>query len=253
MIYWIHFYFPAYAKGFGLEDTLDEILTFVKNYDGVESCNRRSRRDPATKQHIFKGSCFITFNNLENCKKFIEAESIKYKETELIRKFQQDYFNGKKKEFEERKMSKMQKKDVQHTAQKEEMKKTLLKGVSLFFTGIEEGETLTREEIKEKINEISQLEPAFLDYSKNNAEGYIRMKTENEAKELFEKLTDGKLDIGDIHLEVKMLEGEEEEEYLKKTASTIVDKRQKNKLSARNNRKRKGNFNNDASRNKIKK
>jgi len=51
----------------------------------------------------------MTFRDLESCKKFVEAESVTYKDVELIRKYQKDYLLEKEKEFEERKKTRGEK------------------------------------------------------------------------------------------------------------------------------------------------
>ncbi|KAK9694622.1 La domain [Popillia japonica] len=229
----------AYAKGFPKTEELDDIVSFLEEYGPIESCGKRSYLDVATKENKFKGSCFIIFETVELCKKFIEAESIKYKNVELIRKWQEDYYKEKKEEVETRRNSKKQKQEAKIAKAKEENKIDIPKGTILHFTGIADDQTLTREEIKEKISEQCEMEPAFIDYKKGDTEGYIRLKNENDAVELHKKLTDGKLEIGEINLTLRVLQDEEEDEYLKKTADAVAEMRK------RKGRKRKGNFNND--------
>ncbi|VEN56681.1 unnamed protein product, partial [Callosobruchus maculatus] len=156
----------AYAKGFPLDEDLNNIINFLEPYGPIESCNRRS-----TKDHKFKGSCFIIFKDIETCKKFVEAESIKYKDTELIRKMQADYFAEKKKEIEDKKKAKKEKK--QAAEEKPQKPLEFPKGAILHFTGLQEGESLTREEIKDKVKEIGDMETAFIDFKKGDLEGRI--------------------------------------------------------------------------------
>ena len=49
----------------------------------------------------FKGSIFLTFKTEEAAKGFVEKEE-KYKEGALLKKFQKDYLEEKKKEMDER-------------------------------------------------------------------------------------------------------------------------------------------------------
>lgn len=207
----------------------------MEPYGPVESVNRR-----ATKDHKFKGSCFIIFKDEETCKKFIELESVKYKETELIRKFQEVYFADKKKEIEERKRSKKEKKDKADDRQQKPIEYP--KGAIIHFSGLEEGQTLTREEIKEKIKEIGDVDVPYVDFTKGDLEGYVRFPEENSAVEFHKKLTDGEMEVEKFKLKTKVLEGEEEEAYLKKTSDAVLEIRKKQKQNSRNNRKRKGNF-----------
>ncbi len=69
----------------------------------------------------------MTFRDLESCKKFVEAESVLYKDVPLIRKYQKDYLEEKEKEFEERKKMRGEKGkakgETQQTDGKKEEKK----------------------------------------------------------------------------------------------------------------------------------
>lgn len=235
----------AYVKGFPLDEDLNNIINFLEPHGPIESCIRRT-----TKDHKFKGSCFVVFKDIETCKKFVELEELKYKDVDLIRKWQNVYTEEKKKEVEEHKKNKQAKKQAQAAANAKPPKPVEMpKGAVLFFDGIEKEQTLTREEIKERIREVGNLEVAYIDFNKGDLEGYARFGAENCAVKFAEKLKDGQFTIGEIKLKVKVLENEEEEQYLKKTIEAIATMRQKlgqNKFGGRNsrgnNRKRKGNF-----------
>jgi lupus La protein len=227
----------AYAKGFPLDESLNDIISFLEAHGPIDSCIRRS-----TKDHNFKGSCFIIFKDKETCQKFIDQDTVKYKDTELIRKWQTYYFAEKKKEYEDRIKSKKEKKQ----AKLEEKCKQLEypKGAAIHFSGIPEGKSLTREEIKEKIKEIDEnATVSYVDFSKGDTEGHLRFSAENMAVEFLKKITDGEMEISEVKIKIRVLEGTEEEEYLKKTAEAVTKMREKAKLG-KNNRKRKGHFSN---------
>lgn len=57
----------------------------------------------------------------------------------------------------------------------------------------------------------------------------MRLTKENAAKEFAEKLQDGKVKIGESDVVFKLLEDDEETEYLKKTVEDMVKKRQTQK------------------------
>lgn len=187
---------------------------------------------------------FVVFKDVDTCKKFVELESVKFNDVELIKKFQNDYYTQKKQEIEERKKQKKEKQ------QETKVEKTidLPKGATVHFTGVQEGQTLTREEIKEKVKEHKEAQ--YVDYNKGDLEGWIRFPEENNAVEFCKKIENNEVVIGDIKLTIKLLEGEEEEAYLKKTSEAIL----KNRDSKKRNfgQKRKSNFghrNNKRSRN----
>ncbi|CAH1108965.1 unnamed protein product [Psylliodes chrysocephalus] len=227
----------AYAKGFPLDEDFNKIIAFLEPYGPIESCNRRS-----TKDHKFKGSCFIIFKDLDTCKKFVELESVKYGETELIRKFQKVYFDDKTKEIEEKKQAKKEKKAAAAAAnEKPEKQIEFPKGAVIYFSGLEEGQNLTREELKDKVKEVGDLETQFIDFKKGDIKGYLRFPEENNAVEFFKKIDDGVLEVSGFKLKLRVVEGEEEEEYLKKSSDEIHEMRKKQKLNGKN-KKRKGNY-----------
>lgn len=229
--------FTAYAKGFPLDEDFNKIIAFLEPYGPIESCNRRS-----TKDHKFKGSCFIIFKDLDTCKKFVELESVKYGETELIRKFQKVYFDDKTKEIEEKKQAKKEKKAAAAAAnEKPEKQIEFPKGAVIYFSGLEEGQNLTREELKDKVKEVGDLETQFIDFKKGDIKGYLRFPEENNAVEFFKKIDDGVLEVSGFKLKLRVVEGEEEEEYLKKSSDEIHEMRKKQKLNGKN-KKRKGNY-----------
>lgn len=228
----------AYAKGFPLDESLEDIMSFLEKHGTIESCGKRTYLDKATKEHNFKGSCFIVFNDLETCKKFIEAEDVKYGDKELIRKSQSDYIDEKRQELQSRKSDRKKKKEEKGKV--EEPVITFPKGAIIFFSGITSDHVLTREEIKDKITEIGEVEPAFIDYKKGDKDGYVRMPSENGGADLFKKLSDGVLEVSEMKLEVKVLEGDDEDEYLKKTIDYMSKRRQAQKKGKRNHKRRGG-------------
>lgn len=218
----------AYAKGFPLDEhQLDTIITFLEPYGPIESVMKRTNLDKITKKHVFKGSCFIIFKDAETCKKFVEAESIKYKDTELIRKLKDDYFEGKKKKIQEK--HKKNKKQKEEPTAANKLEKSFPKGAVLHFTGLNENQTISREDIKTQLKKIDDSEIAFIDFNKGDTEGYIRFTAENAAGEVFKKLPDGELSIDKTKIKFKVLEGEDEENFLKKTADAVIKRRENSK------------------------
>lgn len=151
----------------------------------------------------------------------MEAESVKYKEAELIRKFKERYIEDKRAELKEQRESKKKNKQAAKIAEAAPALE-FPKGAVIAFSGVNEGQVLTREEIKAKVKEIGDIEPAFINYSKSEPSGYMRFPNENDAVDLHKKLTEGVLEIGEVKLALRVLEGEEEEKYLKTTAEDIT-------------------------------
>lgn len=227
----------AYVKGFPREEKLGKIIKYFEPHGPTECVNMRHYFDKATKESIFKGSVFVIFKDVDTCKKFVEAEGeMKYNDTVLIRKWQADYLEEKKKEREEIKANRGRGKKTQDS--EEPKKHTFPKGVILFMEGFTKDDT-TREAIKKKVLDITGSEPAFVTFDKGNKDGYIRFAEENGAVEFVNKLTDNKVEIDGNDVTVKVLEGDEEETFLINLSETLSKMRAQGKNSKRG-RKRKG-------------
>lgn len=79
------------------------------------------------------------------------------------------------------------------------------------------------------MKDIAGANPTFINYSKLSPSGHVRFPNENGAAEFVKKLTDGVLEIGEAKLTFRVLEGEEEEEYLKAAAEDLRKIRQAQK------------------------
>lgn len=191
----------AYVKGFQNDLDMPQIIEYFKAHPKVSHIVIRKYLDKTTKKYESKGSVFVTFNTKDQCAAFL-SQDVKYNDTELITKWQTDYYAGKKVERQEKQKEKNA---------KQEPAISLPKGSVLFFSGIK-GD-VTREVIKEKIEELDG-EVAFVDFQKGDEQAYVRLVNENAATELFKKLTDGKLSLGENEVVTRVLEGEEEDKYL---------------------------------------
>lgn len=90
-----------YVKGFPKEETtLDDCLKFFKDFHCPENVIMRRYLDKPTKKHCFKGSVFVTFKTKEEAESFVEEKTVKYKDVELIKKWQSDYLKEKQAEYE---------------------------------------------------------------------------------------------------------------------------------------------------------
>lgn len=79
------------------------------------------------------------------------------------------------------------------------------------------------------MKEIAGSNPTFINYSKSSPSGHVRFPNENDAVEFAKKLSDGALEVGETKLTFRVLEGEEEEEYLKAAAEDLRKIRQAQK------------------------
>lgn len=69
-------------------------------------------------------------------------------------------------------------------------------------------------------------EVAYIDYTKGDKSGYIRLTEENSAKSFVDKLENNKLKIDETEeATVRLIEGEEETEYLAKQVQQMITRR----------------------------
>uniref|UniRef100_A0A0K8TR23 Putative la rna-binding domain of la-related protein 3 n=1 Tax=Tabanus bromius TaxID=304241 RepID=A0A0K8TR23_TABBR len=216
----------AYAKGFPLDAEMSDLIEFFSPFEKVLNINMRKYHDKRTKTYKFKGSVFVTFAKKEQCQEFIEKEKVEYKGVELLRKWQEQYLEEKKKSPNKKKGGK---------AKAEEKAFELPKGTVLQFEGTDEN--TTRELIKEELSKFEE-NIAFLEYNKGDSTGYVRLQNENSAKPLLEKLTDSKLKVGDAELVFKTLTEEEEKSFLEKAVEHMKSKRNHQSRHKGGNRKR---------------
>lgn len=199
----------AYAKGFPLDSTMDELLEYFAGFEKVVHINMRKYLDKPTKTYKFKGSVFVTFEKKEQTENFIEKANVssntpsgtfehwysfyivtfqpKYKDTQLIVKWQEKYIEEKREEQKTKANKKKEKKEKE-----EEATFTLPKRSVLFFEG--GTDELTRELIKEGVQNVStDWDIAYVDFSKGDKSGHIRFHEEDSAEKYLEKLEDKKV------------------------------------------------------------
>jgi len=105
------------------------------------------------------------------------------------------------------------------------------RGSFLFATGFTN--STTREDIKASLMEFTD-NIGYLDFSKGDTEGYIRLSVPFSNKGLLEKI-DGKLKVNGAAITLRLVEGEEEDTQIKKAEEA----RSKVFSHSKSNRKRK--------------
>ncbi|KOC63739.1 La protein like protein [Habropoda laboriosa] len=225
----------AYIKGFPLKDiNIEKLKAFFSAYEPFENIIMRKYQDKDKKLQ-FKGSIFVQFKTLEDAKAFMARESVKYGDTELIKKWSADYSLEKAKEKEDRRQKRSEMKAKKSESAKEkndesgeddesEKDSSLPKGCVIHFT--DAPEKCTREDIKERLGELDA-SIAFVDFKIGDKEGWIRLQGENSAKAVVDKMKDSKVLICDKEVTCRILEGEEEEKYLAKAKEEMTNVRQK--------------------------
>ena len=240
-------------------DTYDNVINvFMRNWS--------DKRDKTKKN--FKGSVFVTFNDRESAEKFIVLESVKnVAGEELIRKWQEDYNEEKKNEFEEKKKKiqehKSGAKKVKELVEKSETasgdkvekkpeENLLPKGAVLYLENL--NETTTREILREKLEkdfEVSTKDIAFIYFNKGEPNASLRFKEEDAAKNLVTKIAESltkvegdakKFEINGVEVAYSVLEGEKEAAFLSKCLSDMTHSRGTGRGGGRGGHKRRGGF-----------
>lgn len=236
----------AYAKGFPLDSKMDTLLEyFTNNFSKVENVVMRKYYDSKTKQYKFKGSVFVLFEKRDQAEEFVKKPDLKYGEKELLRYMQEEYAEVKRIENSKKNEKKKAKKAEQQAESKDDGI-VLPKNAIVHFEGVEGN--ISREDIRKRVLEIDPaLTIAFIHFERGDKKGELRFTKENDGKEFIGKLEDAKMKLNDLELTLTLLEGEEEETFLKTALEDMKKARQriqqkfkgKGKFSNRNDRKRK--------------
>lgn len=194
-----------YVKGFPEKAVLDDIMPFVDKVCLSENVFMRRLRDGS-----FKGSIFVTYKSVDDCKKVMEMDSKKFKEDDaedLIVKFQKDYQAGKVQESKEKKANnKSKESEVRNEVKQFREKGAVLKIQSPDVEGISYGV------IKAAFAEKVEKGVAWVSLNKDENTVKVRFHGQNSAVEVIKNL-EGKITIEGNELELKPLEGDEEDKY----------------------------------------
>lgn len=202
----------AYAKGFPLDSEMGALIKFFDQYANVSNVIMRRYQDKPTKVYKFKGSVFVSFATKADCAAFLALDSVEFEGKPLERKWESEYYEAKK---AERGSDKKAKKEAEN-------KINLPKGAVIHLDGLS-AET-TRETIKAALQELGG-EVAFIDYTKGDKAGHVRLTTENSAAPVFAKFTDAKLSVDGVEAIGRVLEGDEETEFLAKVVENMKTRR----------------------------
>ena len=261
----------VYVKGFEKEKTtLDDLLDYFTKHDNVANLCMRNwsdKRDKSKKN--FKGSIIVTFNDRESAEKFLALESVKNPAgEELVRKWQEDYNEEKKIEFEEKKKKNQEHKfgakkvkelveKTESAAESQEKKpeeNLLPKGAVLYLENL--NETTTREILRAKLEEEFEVgfkDIAFIYFNKGEPNASLRFKEEDAAKNLVTKIaqslvkvegeeTAKKFEINGVEVQFSALEGEKETAFLSKCLADMTHSRGNGRGGGRGGHKRRGGF-----------
>ncbi|KAK2494174.1 hypothetical protein MC885_018641, partial [Smutsia gigantea] len=202
-------------KGFPTDATLDDIKEWLE--DKGQVLNIQMRR---TLHKAFKGSIFAVFDSIDSAKKFVETPGQKYKDTDLLILFKEDYFAKKNEERKQNKVeaklrAKQEQEEKQKLAENAEMKSLEEKiGCLLKFSGDLDDQTC-REDLHILFSNHGEIK--WIDFVRGAKEGIILFK--EKAKEALDKAKDannGNLQLRNKEVMWEVLEGDVEKEALKK-------------------------------------
>jgi len=200
-----------YAKKFPSDYSIDQVQQFFQTYGNVASVRLRRALN---KQ--FKGSVFVEFNTVEEAKK-VAASKLTFNNENLIIMMKQDYLNMKKEELQQKRESK---KGAKQEFSEDEIK--FNPGTIIKFSGIGDGQT--RETLKELFSPYGNV--AYVDFTKNLNEGYVRYSDAAVTTKAFTEITNNKVQIGDKLPTYAIITGEEEKQYWIKIKKSQFDKNQ---------------------------
>ncbi|XP_032759347.1 lupus La protein isoform X1 [Rattus rattus] len=204
----------VYIKGFPTDATLDDIKEWLD--DKGQILNIQMRR---TLHKTFKGSIFAVFDSIQSAKKFVDTPGQKYKDTNLLILFKEDYFAKKN---EERKQSKVEAKlkakqehEGRHKPGSTETRALEGKmGCLLKFSGDLDDQTC-REDLHFLFSNHGEIK--WIDFVRGAKEGIILFK--EKAKDALEKArsaNNGNLLLRNKKVTWKVLEGHAEKDAMKK-------------------------------------
>lgn len=211
-----------YMKGFPITYTMDEVTDFLQK-NGAEPIFVKLRK---TDDFKFKGSIFTELETQEQADKLLENKELKIEEEMMVVMKRDEYFNKKSQE---------RKSQGDDGEEKESLFKMDRKvGAIMHFQNVPEGSF--REDVKGVFQPHENV--AWIDFNKGDTQGYIRFEDDNAAQKAIDaakSANDGKIVVKETEIEVKVLEGEEEENYWT-MAEDEIRKKKANPRPPRNSR-----------------
>jgi len=211
-----------YCKGFPKTATMDELLDFAATFG--DKITKVTPRKLKTKE--FKGTLYLTFITKEHAEQFLKQESVKYKDVELIRMWEKDFIQEKKKEYEE----KLAKKDQKM----KENEKIFKNGYLIKADNLDE--TATVDNIKAVCSKF-EWQVSFVKIDDEKKVAWIRLKPITAAKDLLEEIGDKK---NDLNIDFSIPDEEAERTILNEMVKEMKNVLQKKDKLKKENKKIKG-------------
>nr|SVE73799.1 EOG090X0CQA [Daphnia atkinsoni] len=217
-----------YCKGLPKEGmSIDKLLDFFKGYPTVLNIKMRyfKMKDESSK---FKGSITATFETVEEASKFMSLESVKYNDYTLQRQWSVEWEKEKEQEYEERRKRKEKKGTEENGSanqpddkvKEEKAKIVLSRGTVLKLTNLPSG--IDRDVIRQAFSTYPA-DIAHVEITPDST-AFVRLRGENDGKLVLDKLENNKISIKDASVDVSLLDGEEEDTYLKKAEESVNNK-----------------------------
>ncbi|XP_028417414.1 lupus La protein homolog B-like [Dendronephthya gigantea] len=217
-----------YCKGFPESTTLDELEEF---FESKGKCVNIVMRRTYDEKKNFKGSVFVEFETKDEAVAFVASKDLKFKDNELTYMSKEDYFKGKRAESKNGEHGATPTKDHNKSTDKEDTQKDeeCPKGRVIHFAGA--GDQTTREDIKETFS-LETYKVRWVDFSIGDKEGFIRYENDGDAekalKAVLEK-NENKVNLRGVETTLRVIEGDEEKGYWKKSKEEFDKHRQRNK------------------------
>lgn len=225
-----------YMKGFPLDYSFDEIQDFLADNE-ASAVYIKLRRDPHGK---FKGSIFVELANIDEAEKLLSNKDLKCNDVTLKVLRREDYFKEKQEERTKAKAERLNKKVKTNDGEmgdNETEKVPIIEWKPGMVFHFENAEGLTREPIKDFFGKFEPI--AWVDFNKGETQGFLRFKEQGGAQRALDSAKkaheEGKIVIEEKELEIRVIEGEEEENFWKMAA--IDDRKRSNSQAQRRHQK----------------
>nr|CAG4649654.1 EOG090X0CQA [Scapholeberis mucronata]SVE93860.1 EOG090X0CQA [Scapholeberis mucronata] len=235
----------VYCKGFPKEAmNIDKLLEFFKQFPTVVNIKMRYYTSNKDQSRHFKGTANVTFSSRDEAEKFMTLGTVKYNDYSLQRQWSVEWEKEKAEENEARRLRKeknggdkkgqTENTDENGNGKEAEKEKSIVLPRGAVLKLVNLSSNVDRDEIKSAFNSYPA-DIAYVEITPENT-AFVRLRGENDAKLVLEKLVDQKMSVGEASVGVSVLEGDEETEYIKKAEEHLNNRAQ----SFRGNRGRGG-------------
>lgn len=205
----------VFCKGVSPSSTLDQLLEYFGQYGVVNAVRFRRTQDRER-----KNSVFVEFADEPTAAKLVALKEGEFMGEKITFESNESYSRRKRDKQRGPQNRKKDKRPNPASGTDMEEKKLFASGTVVHFSGI--GTGLSRQALKEVFEEYGTPGSVkSIDYANGSSEGYVRLDNEIMASFMVEKMQNSKAVVDKEVPTLRILEGQEFEEYLQKM--TLLD------------------------------